>query len=121
MKDDPILGEETIRRKRAAISRFLPLLNTATSDSRPYVVEVTARRSGERPRSFGSVTLAPGMGSIEGNIHAHELEIGFVGMVLSLYGDVLVNTGARLLNLPDGDDVGERSVCEHDEITPIDF
>ena len=101
MKDNPILGEETIKRKRAAISRFLPLLNTATSDHRPYVVEVTARRSGGKPRSFGSITLAPGTGSIKGNIHAHELEIGFVGMALSLYGDVLVTTGARLLNISD--------------------
>lgn len=119
MKDDPILGGETIKRKRAAISRFLPLLNAASGDCRPYVVEVTARRAGGKPRSFGSVTLAPGMGSIEGNIHAHELEVGFVGMVLSLYGDVLVNTSARLLNLPAG--VDECSVRESDEIMPIDF
>ena len=121
MKDDPILGEETIRRKRAAISRFLPLLNTATSDRRPYVVEVTAHRMGERPRSFGSIALSPGMGSIAGNIRAHELEIGFVGMALSLYGDVLVNTGARLLNISGKKPTDVYTVQEHDKTTPVSF
>lgn len=121
MKDDPILGEETIRRKRAAISQFLPLLNAASGDCRPYVVEVTARRIGGKPRSFGSVTLAPGMGSIKGNIRAHELEVGFVGMVLSLYGDVLVTTGARLLNVSDNQSACSYTVQEHDKSTPVSF
>lgn len=33
MTDNPILDDETIRRKRAAIGLFLPLLNAADGDA----------------------------------------------------------------------------------------
>lgn len=121
MTDNPILDDETISSKRAAIGLFLPLLNAADGDGRPYVVEVTAHRAGDKPRSFGSLTLSPGNGSIAGDLHSNEMEIGFVGMALSLYADVLVRTSARLLDVHDDGNAGCRSVREHDASTPTDF
>jgi hypothetical protein len=121
MTDNPILDDETIRRKRAAIGLFLPLLNAADGDGRPYVVEVTAHRAGDAPRSFGSLILSPGNGSIAGDLQSNEMEIGFVGMALSLYADVLVRTSARLLDVHDDGDAGHCSVSEYDASTPTDF
>ncbi|MCH9275658.1 hypothetical protein JS533_005140 [Bifidobacterium amazonense] len=119
MKDNPILNDESVRRKRAAINMFMPILNAVCGDDRPLVVEVTAHRMGDEPVPFGTVTLAPGAGAVVGEIHANELEICFVGMVLSLYGDVLTRTGIQLAESSDGAD--NYMVCERDAATPTDL
>lgn len=95
--DPTSLANPTVLSKTAHIQNMLALHDAVENDERPLLVHVTAHREGDEPRDFGTVAVGEREVRVTAELDSSETEMALAGMILSMYGDVLVLTAASAL------------------------